>query len=528
MSQRYLSVLRLLGGMAVVGMLVTAGVAYATVPTLSQSGVTIALGQSLTVTATNGVSVYLYSNSAPTMVTVSVNGSQIVVTGQALGSATIDLCAQGTASDCTNLNVIVQSTVASGISFSQSNLSLSAGGNQSVTVSGGNGTYTISNNSNTSAVSTSLSGSALTVSGLAAGNATITACDTSNTCGTLSVTVNAANTSGLTFGQNNISLAASNSQTVSISGGNGSYLISNISNPSAVSAGTSGSGIIVFASAAGSGTIKVCDTSNVCGTLNVTVTAAAANSAVVFSTTNPSVAVGQSLNVTITGGAISYIVLANQNPGVAQASMTTNSTLSITGITAGTDSLTICATGGGGCNPLPVTVTGSTSASATSAPTTSATVTASPTTPAVAAAATPIVQPSSAVANTALLTEIQTMQTVITQVLSQIQIIQSQLNQLEAQVNAGSGSNINTNVSAAADTSAGTLDFTELLTLGSQDAQVTALQRQLTALGLYSGPITGYYGSLTDAAVAKYQTLHGITATGSLTPSTRAALNTGN
>jgi peptidoglycan hydrolase-like protein with peptidoglycan-binding domain len=133
------------------------------------------------------------------------------------------------------------------------------------------------------------------------------------------------------------------------------------------------------------------------------------------------------------------------------------------------------------------------------------------------------------VANTALLTEVQALQTAVTQVLTQIQSIQTQLSQLEAQVNAGSGSGLSTNASAVTNTSTGTsYDFTELLAVGSEDTQVTALQERLTALGFYSGPVTGYYGTLTEQAVAKYQTAHGIAATGYTGPSTRASLNAGN
>jgi peptidoglycan hydrolase-like protein with peptidoglycan-binding domain len=133
------------------------------------------------------------------------------------------------------------------------------------------------------------------------------------------------------------------------------------------------------------------------------------------------------------------------------------------------------------------------------------------------------------VANAALLAEIQTMQTAIMQVLAQVQSIQTQLSQLEAQVNAGSGSGISANASAVITTPSGaSYNFTELLTVGSQDAEVTALQGRLTALGFYSGPITGYYGSLTGQAVSKYQTAHGIAVTGYVGPSTRTALNAGN
>jgi hypothetical protein len=392
---------------------------------------------------------------------------------------------------------------------------LAVSGSQSVSLSGGSGNYTVSSNSNTTVVSTNLSGNTLTVTGLATGGATITVCDASNasTCGTLSVTVGGSSSSGLTFSQNNISLAAGATLTVNISGGNGVYEVSSNSNSSAVSVGMSGgNGIVVDASNAGSATITVCDTSNTntCGTLYVTVTGStsSSNQGVTFSVPNPTLAVGQTLDVQLSGGATTYVVLWNQNDNVVQASMAGESTLALTGLSSGTDSLTICATLGN-CSPLSVTVTGSSTTSPT--PTTTNTNT------------TQTTQPSTAVANTLLLSEIQTVQTALTQALTQIQSIQTEINQLEAQVAAGSGSGI----TASASVPSGTSAFTELLSVGSEDAQVTALQNRLTALGYYSGPVTGFYGSLTESAVMKYQTAHGIETTGEVGPSTRAALNAG-
>jgi len=166
-----------------------------------------------------------------------------------------------------------------------------------------------------------------------------------------------------------------------------------------------------------------------------------------------------------------------------------------------------------------VTVTGPAS---TAAATTAVTQTTTPTVQSSSAA-----QSGTVVANAALLTEIQTLQTATAQIVTQIQSIQTQLAALEAQVSAGSGSGISTTATAITNTSSGT-SFTELLTLGSRDAQVTALQERLTALGYYSGSITGYYGSATQSAVMKYQTAHSISATGSVGPSTRSALNAGN
>lgn len=45
----------------------------------------------------------------------------------------------------------------------------------------------------------------------------------------------------------------------------------------------------------------------------------------------------------------------------------------------------------------------------------------------------------------------------------------------------------------------------KILRRGSRGSEVTALQRELTELGFYEGPVTGYYGKLTTAAVQRFQ-----------------------
>jgi peptidoglycan hydrolase-like protein with peptidoglycan-binding domain len=54
---------------------------------------------------------------------------------------------------------------------------------------------------------------------------------------------------------------------------------------------------------------------------------------------------------------------------------------------------------------------------------------------------------------------------------------------------------------------------------------VTELQKKLKAGGFFSGSVTGTYGSLTEAAVKKFQSAHGITTRGYVGPATRDALN---
>ncbi len=67
--------------------------------------------------------------------------------------------------------------------------------------------------------------------------------------------------------------------------------------------------------------------------------------------------------------------------------------------------------------------------------------------------------------------------------------------------------------------------FNNFLSVGSTGNDVTELQKRLTTLGVYSGPITGYFGSLTQAAVDQFQGAHGISRVGYVGPTTRAALN---
>lgn len=70
-----------------------------------------------------------------------------------------------------------------------------------------------------------------------------------------------------------------------------------------------------------------------------------------------------------------------------------------------------------------------------------------------------------------------------------------------------------------------TFRFTQTLNIGSQGDEVTQLQNKLTTEGIYSGPITGYFGPLTQAAVKAFQAKYGISQTGTVGPLTRGQLN---
>jgi len=59
---------------------------------------------------------------------------------------------------------------------------------------------------------------------------------------------------------------------------------------------------------------------------------------------------------------------------------------------------------------------------------------------------------------------------------------------------------------------------------GSTGTAVTNLQNRLQEIGVYNGPVTGYYGRLTEAAVRRVQASEGLTPDGIAGPTTLTAL----
>ena len=71
-------------------------------------------------------------------------------------------------------------------------------------------------------------------------------------------------------------------------------------------------------------------------------------------------------------------------------------------------------------------------------------------------------------------------------------------------------------------------NFAHNFGIGATGADVTALQQFLTQAGVYAGPVTGYFGPLTKAAVEAYQTANNISpVSGYVGPLTRTLLNKG-
>ncbi len=68
------------------------------------------------------------------------------------------------------------------------------------------------------------------------------------------------------------------------------------------------------------------------------------------------------------------------------------------------------------------------------------------------------------------------------------------------------------------------LPAASVVQLGDSGELVTELQNRLTERGYYTGPITGYYGTLTEEAVIQFQQDNGLIVDGTAGPETIAAL----
>jgi hypothetical protein len=326
-----------------------AGTASSAPLAFSQNNPILATGQSLTIALTGGyasgatsASYYISSNSNTGAVAASISGNNLIISGNSNGTSTITVCSS--AGSCGSITATVSYTSSGGnLQLSQSTISLLAGQVLTVAISGGITPYSLSGGNGTIA-QTSLNGNTISVSGLSAGSSSVEVCSAGSACLPLSIIVNASGSgTALTFNPSSVSVAVGGSSSVVISGGGG-YYPSSSSNPAVATVQISGNSAVVSGLTAGSDNISICQSSGQCAILFVSVGgSAAAGSNPVFSQTNPNVGIGQTLNLTISGGITSnYYVLSNTNANVVQLSLN-NSQLALTGVSQGASTVVICA-----------------------------------------------------------------------------------------------------------------------------------------------------------------------------------------
>ncbi|MDP3974892.1 MAG: peptidoglycan-binding protein [Candidatus Jorgensenbacteria bacterium] len=107
----------------------------------------------------------------------------------------------------------------------------------------------------------------------------------------------------------------------------------------------------------------------------------------------------------------------------------------------------------------------------------------------------------------------------------QIQALLVQVQALQAQVQQSSGVLVPSSVTVPSIPSASCVTVSSNLSRGNRGTAVTLLQQTLKQVGAYSGPVTGFFGPLTQSAVSAFQGESGLPAAGAMDAQTAAAIN---
>ena len=435
-------------------------------------------------------------------------------------------------------------TSASSVTLSQNAVVVNVGSSVTLTATnlGGTALY-ISNNSNSSIANVSISGGQIAISGNTIGSTSVTLCQVGNTtnCPSVYVVVKAAGTGQLSFSQTNVSVVSGQNLPITISGGNGSYQILNNSNSSIIQASIAG-GVLTLTTgvATGSSSIVVCSSDMaLCGVVMATA-GSASSVAISFSNGAPVVASGQSVTVNVYGPAgLQFYVSSNSNPSVVQANFS-GTTLTLTGITAGTSSVALCSTTST-CATLTVTV---------QAAITGGNLTLSQNTLSILAGQSFNItisggtQPYTLSGGTSAISQETLNGTTLTVYgvaggISSINVCSAAGGCMLLVVTVNGPAAVipvttpavtstpvpSTTVTTPSVPAAPVYVFAKYLAPGSAGSDVTELQKMLAQEGFLKAAPNGYYGAQTKAAVLKFQAAHGMSQLGVVGPSTRSALN---
>jgi len=264
------------------------GIVNAVVGNVSSTGLTfsttnpiMSIGQNLSITISGGAggNYSIFSNTNTNAVSANISGSNLVLTANNGGSATVTVCSS--MGNCAPEVVTVNYNTSSGgsIALSQNNLWLLVNQAASITVSGGVTPYSATGYSENT-IKAGFNNNILTVTGINGGSASINVCSAAGGCKILSVLVTGVNTNisnntaiSLSLSQTSLALSVGSTGKVLITG-DGSYSISKNTNSNIASGAVSGSTATIIALSAGSTNISICQSDGQCATVAVTISAA--------------------------------------------------------------------------------------------------------------------------------------------------------------------------------------------------------------------------------------------------------------
>ena len=504
----------------------------------SQNNFSIISGQSSSVTATGGTGSYTISNNSnPTAVQATLSNSAVILTATSTtGSASITVCTTDMSS-CGIINVSSTAANSSAVTFSQTNPVVAIGQSTTVTIYGTSGTnFYVSSNSNPSIVQANINSNILTLIGNATGTSNINICAYGGTCASLTANVSTvANSGGLiALSQSSVSILEGQSANITISGGSTPYNFSPNSGSSNIFSGNiNGNTLTIYGVNTGSGTASICCSAG-CTTLAITVnslTTSTTNVPPTFSQNNILLTAGNQTTVYLSGNG-SYYISNNSSSNTASAVISGSSAV-ISGINAGTDSISICQTGGQ-CANLYVTVNGVT--------TQNLSVTLSPSSQSVAVggvarfvvSASNFVNPSYSLNDSFAGTSITNSDIALGAFVwtpvqgdigsHNITVLVSDLYGHSASAAAQIAVSQQT-VTSSPTTTTTPAFLARYLGYGDIGQDVLALQKYLAKEGFLSTAPTGRFGPATVTAIKKFQKEHSIKQAGTVGPSTMEILN---
>ena len=350
-------------------------------------------------------------------------------------------------------------------------------------------------------------------------------------CGIINVSVNALNSSGITFSQTNPFVSISQTTPVTIFGGTGlGFYVASNSSPSIVQPNINSNILTLIANAStGTSNISICAVNGSCASLTVTVGNVTAGGALALSQSSVSILAGQSSNITISGGSAPYTFSSTNSTNIFNGVITGN-ILTIYGVNSGAGTASICSSVG--CTPLSVTVNSSTSS--TNPPTFSqnnlSLNVGQQTTVNIAGTGNFYVA-NNTYSNVASASINGSLITVMASNVgnSSISICQNG-GQCATLYVAVTQNSVATPTPTPAPTPTPTPEsisyiFTKNLKYNDKGADVLALQKILVKLGFLTTTPNGHYGPATVTAVKKLQAAHKIRQLGSFGPATMALLN---
>jgi len=243
---------------------------YSTAP----ASLTLKQGDTGTYAIAGGTLPYVAVSNNQSVVSASISGSSVTVTGVASGAANISLrdavgasisfAVTVPSSTATQNNVALYTTAPSDVTLQTSTIS-------NFTVAGGTGPYTATT-SNTSVANVSISQNSLSITGVSAGTAKIVVSDSLGANTTISVTVAVPNKSPnplFTTAPSSIVAKAGSTYPFALTGGTSPYTVTS-SNTAVATASVSGSTVSIVGVAAGTANIYMTD--SVGGAITVAVT----------------------------------------------------------------------------------------------------------------------------------------------------------------------------------------------------------------------------------------------------------------